>query len=171
MPVADSSQYAGGPISKEVGPIEMDGQIESSAEAYLEGNTHFNIRIESVQFEHSTEDFALPCEGIIEIKKQENKLLLLAKNKNNGEFQQMIACEISASYPQIKLQKWTNNILDINFSETETAKIGCKNNTERDIYSLCIRIVAGEQLLNAGLQNGAPMVTVSLNKFYISTLD
>lgn len=148
-PITDESEYTGGPISKEVGPIVMDSQIESNAEAYLQTGNPFNIRIESVQFEYPTDTFSFPCEGTIEVNKQENKLIVLAKDKNTGAQSHLISCDISLNYPQVKLQKWTNTVFDAYFAPDKSAKLSCKNNTERDIYSLCIRIVAAEQLMKA----------------------
>lgn len=125
----------------------MDGQIEASAEAYLSALSSVRVGIEEVRFDYSAEEFSFPCEGILEINKQENKVTLSAGQKPSKQLKSFISCEFSGDYPQINFLKWTNNIFDIYFAPDKSMRLSCKNNIERDIYALCIRTITGEQLL------------------------
>ena len=129
-------------ISREIGPIVLDEQIESDAEAYLQTHNSFNITIESVEFEFSKDQFSFPCEGTLEINSQENQVILSAKNNLSEIHTQIAACDISFVYPQIKIQRSTRNKFDIDFGPSQTVRLSCGGNTERDVYCLCIRTVA-----------------------------
>ena len=147
-PITEMIVYGTEPLYKEVGPIEMDSQIESSAETYLEmEDLQLKFKIESLQMEYDTEKFSFPCEGAIQIMKADGQINMQAKNRETGELEVLISTSITEIFPHITLQKWTNNIMDTKLSDNASLKLSCKNNVERDIYALCMRIVVNEKLM------------------------
>lgn len=137
------------PIFGEIGPLTLDSELEKEIYSSFEEKSVVNIgvKIESVSeslLSGKKKIDCYPCDGVFEIK--ENRLNIYLDEAEEGKINLFSTVIGSSEYPMISLLKKSNNIFEIFTAENEKIRCITRNNKERDVIALSLRLLAGKSL-------------------------
>jgi hypothetical protein len=134
--------FEGELVSAEVGPLEMDPEVEEKSRQHFQDNSAiFNVRIESLNLDHP--------EGNIELKTNvqlvfdKESLTIMANGKEE------IKRSLSPQFPNLYVNRKTNIDINLEFSPTENSRLSCENNVIRDIIIQTFSFFAGSRLAHS----------------------
>lgn len=115
-----------------------------------ESTSHnFLIKIDSISFDQIPEKLKkieFPNEGIIEINEDFLKIKITSLNF------ELICMKYDDTVPKISMIRKSNNIFEILFDSHNSVKLSAKNNIERDIIAMTLRMISGEKILGKSEQ-------------------
>ena len=128
---------------KEVGPLVLDDKIQEEVRKIAENdNSHqFATKIDSISLENCRENLEFPNEGFLEIGHDSIKIIIKPQIELiSWQFEEI---------PKINMIRKSNNIYEIYFNDKNSVKLSAKNNIERDIIGMTVRMISGEKLLES----------------------
>jgi len=121
--------------------LVFDHKIQEEVRKIAEDdNCHqFPTKIDSICLENYRENIEFPNEGFLEISRDIIKIILKPQIELiSWQFEEI---------PKINMIRKSNNIYEIYFNEKNYVKLSAKNNIERDIIGMTVRMISGEKLL------------------------
>ena len=123
----------------------MDEKIQTEVKKIADNDCshEFFSKIDSITLENIPEELKTieyPQEGILEISGESIKIKIRPQNVD------LITWKYE-EIPKINMIRKSNNIYEILFNSNNHVKLSAKNNIERDIIGMTIRMIAGEKLL------------------------